>query len=105
MGKRPFLTWSRLARLMRATQFWSVPEEAGPLRSGTYPTITRPWLHWPAVRECSLGRARLLLVGLNGISRSAVVLWPLAMFAATRHFSRRFRGQADINAGRSQNRI
>src|SRR5206468_2064094 len=54
------------------TQFWSVAEEAGPLRSGTYPTITRPWLHWPAVRECSLGRARLLLVGLSGISRSAV---------------------------------
>src|SRR5882762_10939893 len=59
---------------MRATQFWSVPEEAGPLRSGTYPTTTRPWLHWPTVRECSLGRARLLLVGLNGISRSAVAL-------------------------------
>src|SRR5215472_4848187 len=44
-------------------------ELAGPLRSGTCPTTTRPWRHWPAARECSVGRARLLLVGFNGISR------------------------------------
>lgn len=51
-GKRLFLTWSRSARHMRATQFWSIHAEAGPQLSATFPTTMRPWLHWPAAKVC-----------------------------------------------------
>lgn len=58
MEKRQLLTWSRSVRLMRVTQFWSIPEEAGALRSATYPRqgiIAALAL----VRECSLGRSAI----------------------------------------------